>query len=72
MWLTDNLLNDDISSATVAFESHRSSDTLKGSLVKRTYEQVLPDLVPTKENTFFDLTPVQLRRKALGLNAPKD
>lgn len=44
--LTDNLFDDDIPSPTVAFESYRPGDTLKGSLVKRTYEQALPNLVP--------------------------
>ena len=44
--LTDYLFDDDVPTSTVAFESYGSGDALKRSLVKRTYEQALPNLVP--------------------------
>ena len=45
--LTDYLFDDDVPTSTVAFESYGSGDALKRSLVKRTYEQALPNLVPS-------------------------
>ena len=44
--LTDNLLDDNVSSSAVAFETHGSRHALEGSLVQGTDEEALPKLVP--------------------------
>ena len=43
--LTDNLLYDNIASATFAFESYGTRDALEGGLVKSMNEGLLPSLV---------------------------